>query len=561
MSRKPMPVSDKAAGKRKATQPEVPDEGEAPPPSQQEPPRLHVMEHNAPPHAGFPGHAMDYLFPPSSAPASYGFGHSPSLYPLHPSLHPHHAAHPPMPNPYYPPYYPAPPVTHAAPANEGEHDADEEQNSPEIKEESDDNLVFPEIKTILAETAPAAGKKRARKSAGKGKATAANPPTVPAQTHAAVPAAGSRRKPAAPAPKRGGRQPGATGYGDADLTEMLRLVREVLPLGPDEWVTIVSRFNKWARTNNRGERQVKAFRSKWDAIVRTPKPTGRAEVPWFVEESWEINDLIEQRAHVRPLNDARIDGVERSEMDERDIIEIEDTDDEEEAKRYVVRKKARVDTSTSAVPAVAGARQTRAGISSNLVTSIASAFNPAAQTARDEARAARQHENTYLQAMLFELRDARTRNETLSERLAEQTRRGDRLEDELRRRDESQAIAARHAVRAPDLHRTLISPSHIVPSASGWYPSHQGHQYRSPSPDRAAIAALAALAREEAGQAHVPLHSRADRAQGPAAATSGTGLHMHEATDVASSELALETSYDVTVTPRKRRAQREGEDA
>ncbi|KAI0726545.1 hypothetical protein C8Q72DRAFT_954021 [Fomitopsis betulina] len=60
---------------------------------------------------------------------------------------------------------------------------------------------------------------------------------------------------------------------------------------------VVAHFNKWAHANGHGERQVKAFRSKWDAIVQTPKPTGKAEVPWFVEESWDINDLIEQRTH------------------------------------------------------------------------------------------------------------------------------------------------------------------------------------------------------------------------------------------------------------------------
>ncbi|KAH9838635.1 uncharacterized protein C8Q71DRAFT_897019 [Rhodofomes roseus] len=599
-------MSEKAAGKRRARQ-EVPDEDA---PQQPEEPAVYLADH-APP-AGFP--ATDAQYPGSTpAPLPQGSGPMPSYYPSHPhSLHHFHPSaytHPaPYPSPY--PSHPLPgpprhyPVAPTAPHSE--HRSDGRQDSPDIvikEEPSDDDTVFPEIRTILAE--PVAGKKRQRKSAAgaKGKGVAANSPALPQPSPAA--AAGGRRQPAASNPgpaRRGGRQPGATGYTDADLTEMLRLVRMFLPIGPDEWATVVAHFNKWARANGRGERQVKAFRSKWDAIVRTPKPTGKAEVPWFVEESWDINDLIEQRAHVRPLNDARIDSVEQPRgAGGQEVIEIMDTDEEEESKRYVVRKKARTaNASAGASPSVAAGTaprgQTRTGMSNNLISSIASAFDPAVQTARDEARAARHVDNFHLQSLISDLHHYRLRNETLQERYLEEKRRGDRLEDELRRRDEHQAFLEQIAKTTGEpyysVHARLFgtpasrripepgpAPPRAIEPAPTPGPSNQSSRpprHGSPILDRASIAAMAALAREEAGEAHVPLRSR-ERLQGmpitphsprhdacPSDTGASTQVDRGNVTapepPAPSHELDEETSYEVTVTPRKRRTEHEGSD-
>lgn len=173
-------------------------------------------------------------------------------------------------------------------------------------------------------------------------------------------------------------------------------------------------------------------------IVQTPKPTGKAEVPWFVEESWDINDLIEQRTHVCPLNDARIDSVEQPRgASGQEVIEIMDTDEEEESKCYVVRKKARTanasaGTSPSVAAGTAPRGQMRTGMSNNLISSITSAFDPTVQMAHDEAHAARHVDNFHLQSLISDLHHYRLQNETLQERYLEEKRRGDHLEDELR---------------------------------------------------------------------------------------------------------------------------------
>lgn len=179
------------------------------------------------------------------------------------------------------------------------HHADEAQTGPDtvqVKIESDDEVLFPEVRDLLTPTAPVAGKKRARKgnepASASSRGGAAQLPATPAR--AVVPARRRAAPPKAPATKPAGRKPGATGYNDADLTEMLRLVREILPLGPDEWATVVSNFNKWARANNRGERQLKPFRSKWDA-VSTSKYHACAETHPF----YDLLDCLYAKAHRR----------------------------------------------------------------------------------------------------------------------------------------------------------------------------------------------------------------------------------------------------------------------
>ncbi|KAH9948441.1 hypothetical protein B0H21DRAFT_707714 [Amylocystis lapponica] len=43
-------------------------------------------------------------------------------------------------------------------------------------------------------------------------------------------------------------------------------------------------------------------------MVRTPKPTGCADVPEFIERSWEINTKISEQAHTRVIHNEQIDG-------------------------------------------------------------------------------------------------------------------------------------------------------------------------------------------------------------------------------------------------------------
>ncbi|KAH9839019.1 uncharacterized protein C8Q71DRAFT_905639 [Rhodofomes roseus] len=569
-----------------------------------------------------------------------------------------------------------------------------------VKEEprSDDEL--PEVSEILRTHAhaPGSGAGRAvkpppsRSQKVPARAAPVRNPTATSKTAAskpaskggssAVPTARKRGRsphgggaPAVPAaPRRGGRQPGAATYTEADLGTLMDVVRKLLPLGPDEWSNAKSIYNKWALTEGRPERQVKPLRSKFEALARTPKPTGKAEVPWWVEEAWTIEELINERAHLRTLDDdAGIDGVEQPERQqgdvEPDVIEIFDSDEEvppkvkpdpDAVQSAPARKKAkttlasssthrdntpsiplrRSSTASTTVHTSAGSgalasRQTRSGISNNLLSNIATAFDPATQAARDDVRATRQADGMVLQLFFDEMRDTRSQ-------LAEERRRAERLEEELRRRDrwEQAAQGAQSANFHPSGFGVLGAPRglpaspapssvtavprpftyessparylHESPSilASEPPPPSPGpsnwatHRHYSPPPDLAQMAAQAAFAREEVGDAYIPLHSRSAATtssappsaigdgrrplpvpQAPAAGpdNAGTpslgvfshasavslsertntvgepGLHVLAAAAAASvedSQPAGELAYEVTVTPRRRRIAR-----
>ncbi|KAH9841822.1 uncharacterized protein C8Q71DRAFT_720904 [Rhodofomes roseus] len=436
-----------------------------------------------------------------------------------------------------------------------------------VKEEPrSDNEDFPEVSEILSQRMPAAKPpSRSQKPASsranpKPVASKAAPkPASKAKGPAAPPSARKRgRSPqgaaqvASAAPRRGGRQPGATTYTEADYRAMMDFVRDVLPLGPDEWARVRSLYNERAQREGRPERQVKPLRSKFESLARTPKPTGDAEVPWWVEEAWIIDNSINERAHVRPLDDDEgIDGVGGAQGDEHDVIEIFDSDEEEpivkpdpDSVPAPLRKKLKtgvttttaasstpgrqprttgpsVSASPSPVTTSAGSgplasRPTRSGISNNLLNNLATAFDPATQTAREDARAARQMENTVLQMLLNEMHSTRDRTDTLLERLAEQTRRADRLENELHRREwerrhDSQPLYSSSSYLEPTgsasaSSRLLPSAEPLAPQAIAGPSNWSSHHQQSPPPDLAQIAAMAALAREEAGDAYIHLH-------------------------------------------------------
>ncbi|KAH9933852.1 uncharacterized protein B0H18DRAFT_870368, partial [Fomitopsis serialis] len=63
-----------------------------------------------------------------------------------------------------------------------------------------------------------------------------------------------------------GRQPGATTYTETDYRTMMDSVRNVLPLGPDEWARVRSLYNERALREGCPERQVKPLRSKFEQV-------------------------------------------------------------------------------------------------------------------------------------------------------------------------------------------------------------------------------------------------------------------------------------------------------
>ncbi|KIP10781.1 hypothetical protein PHLGIDRAFT_11067 [Phlebiopsis gigantea 11061_1 CR5-6] len=301
--------------------------------------------------------------------------------------------------------------------------------------------------------------------ADKGKGVVRPPPAAPSRATATAPskptskvkprpvgssrAASSKKRALSPVPSsqptRRGRAPGAAGYTNTDLAEMCRLMRQHLPLGPNEVAAVVRDFNSWARAHGRPERGEKAFSSKFNGLVKTPKPTGGGQVPEFIEDAWEIDDLMNERANTRVLDDLAIDGRSGG-GDEAIEISSDDNDDNVPQVKKIKTENvenasallhsslttpsgtSRTPVVSSKAPVAVATKRSRPGVTSSLVDTISSAFDPRVQAARDDARLAQRQQTTVMDLLSSQLREANTRIAQLQDRLADETRRADMAE-------------------------------------------------------------------------------------------------------------------------------------
>ncbi|KAI0362823.1 hypothetical protein BV20DRAFT_1058620 [Pilatotrama ljubarskyi] len=106
----------------------------------------------------------------------------------------------------------------------------------------------------------------------------------------------------------GGRQLGSSNYSEADMRQLLKIVRRLLPSGPYAWTHVMEEFNAWARKKGRPTRNEKSIRGKFDGFIRegSKKPTGEAEVPWYIEEAMEIQFCIDGKVGVQELDDSQM---------------------------------------------------------------------------------------------------------------------------------------------------------------------------------------------------------------------------------------------------------------
>jgi hypothetical protein len=171
----------------------------------------------------------------------------------------------------------------------------------------------------------------------------------------------------------------------------------------------------------------------WFKLVRMTKPTGDAECPPHIERAHEINDLTNEKAGTRDLDDDEF-------ADE--VIVIGSDDDEPVATTPRVSVKTETQGPTlaarhSITPASRPSRTSRTpGL--DLLTSITASLDPRLHAARDDDRAARTLQTTQIISMSNQLRDANMTINGLRDQLLqverERTnaeRRADRLEMQL----------------------------------------------------------------------------------------------------------------------------------
>ncbi|KAA1113036.1 hypothetical protein PGT21_019217 [Puccinia graminis f. sp. tritici] len=96
--------------------------------------------------------------------------------------------------------------------------------------------------------------------------------------------------------KRSGRQPGSQGYSGADCTALVAIVKDVLPLGSNEWDDVHFKYSQYAMANGRTVHDVEPLKTKFRTMAASRKPTGNPNCPTWIREAKRVNLLIKDRA-------------------------------------------------------------------------------------------------------------------------------------------------------------------------------------------------------------------------------------------------------------------------
>ncbi|KAF8219844.1 hypothetical protein L208DRAFT_1337383, partial [Tricholoma matsutake] len=196
----------------------------------------------------------------------------------------------------------------------------------------DDNDFPPSHKILEKLTRPSTKVAGARHSIpepkGKGKQNLINSPIV-SQSGKGKHKAASPLRPANGKKQHGGHMVGVANYSVEDLDALFDILEERVPLGGHAWNSATDEYNAWAQENGRPSRTVKSLKLKFKQLVKTAKPTGEAEVPPHVKRAHAIDDLMNEKAGSRDLDDQDIvnadpEVIEVSESKEKDMASCKD---------------------------------------------------------------------------------------------------------------------------------------------------------------------------------------------------------------------------------------------
>ncbi|KAF8074799.1 hypothetical protein FPV67DRAFT_1408578, partial [Lyophyllum atratum] len=137
---------------------------------------------------------------------------------------------------------------------------------------------------------------------------------------------------------------GAGNYHPDDVTELLNAVEAELPLGQRGWLAIHRRYTKWAHKHDRPD-TVKSLETKYKQLIKTTMPTGDGYCPPDVKTAHSIEELINERACTRDLDDSDFDGdasrtnaaVKSDDDDNDDNVEIVDPPAVKKAVSAIIR--------------------------------------------------------------------------------------------------------------------------------------------------------------------------------------------------------------------------------
>ncbi|KAG9075283.1 hypothetical protein FRC06_010177, partial [Ceratobasidium sp. 370] len=101
---------------------------------------------------------------------------------------------------------------------------------------------------------------------------------------------------------RRGRRAGAVTYTPSELRLLLKLVRKYRPRSASDWAAIEAGYNASVPASR--ERRAVNLRTRFDKLVRMPKPTGNPEANQLHEQAVEIDQELEGMEYTRVLDDS-----------------------------------------------------------------------------------------------------------------------------------------------------------------------------------------------------------------------------------------------------------------
>ncbi|KAF8200022.1 hypothetical protein K438DRAFT_1823075 [Mycena galopus ATCC 62051] len=175
---------------------------------------------------------------------------------------------------------------------------------------------------------------------------------------------------AAPAPKQCGRPKGSPNFSGSDISWLLDIVSQRLPLGSKGWKEVTKGHNRWAKESDRPVRNAKSLGAK------------------FKQRAKRIEDAITARAGTRNVNDSEFDG--------------NSSDNSVEVLTAVGRC---APTPPLRRSSPSHRRNSRLN-APELVNTLAKAFNPEAQQSRDDERSHLRNQLIAMQSRMYDVERA-----------------------------------------------------------------------------------------------------------------------------------------------------------
>ncbi|PLW15586.1 hypothetical protein PCASD_21781 [Puccinia coronata f. sp. avenae] len=90
----------------------------------------------------------------------------------------------------------------------------------------------------------------------------------------------------------GGRTPGCQGYSISDCEALIAAVKQVLPLGSQEWSKVQDIYNVYARENGRQLQESDPLKPKFKTLWDVKKPTGNPHIAEYIRDAKEVEQQI-----------------------------------------------------------------------------------------------------------------------------------------------------------------------------------------------------------------------------------------------------------------------------